>query len=306
MAVRNLTDEERAQLIPFAKQWMYKSIDPTPPDWAAWEAGVKRVYELCDTPWPGVVVKVPHPKRLAEVTAAITGAEARAIYYEQLGGQSWHNWLASLAFARDVMQLPDREKEWEILAAYEAACSAGWWYPHPDFVVVTERPTATHIERIGPDGPGSHQLHRADGPAIEWDGADPWGLYFWHGANVPQWVIMDPSVERIREEPNVEVRRAAIERVGWEEFATQANLSLVDECDDPGNPGQTVKLYDVPRDTWGMDVKILVVTNGSLERTGTRRRYGLAVPDNFVKALDAVAWTAGESPEEYSQTLRRT
>jgi hypothetical protein len=49
---------------------------------------------------------------------------------------------------------------------------------------------------------------------------DGWAVHSWHGTRVPSWVIDGPTVERIAAERNVEVRRCAIERIGWTAFAT--------------------------------------------------------------------------------------
>ncbi|GAA2858273.1 hypothetical protein GCM10020220_054280 [Nonomuraea rubra] len=51
---------------------------------------------------------------------------------------------------------------------------------------------------------------------------------------------------------------------------------------------------------------MLVAVNGSVERDGRRRRYGLTVPGHFTDPLAAAGWTYGLSAEQYSRLLRRT
>jgi len=63
---------------------------------------------------------------------------------------------------------------------------------------------------------------------------------------VPDWVITSPTIDRIKEENNVEVRRCAIERIGWDPYIDQAGLHLVAAVADPGNPGCDLCLYDMP------------------------------------------------------------
>jgi hypothetical protein len=192
-------------------------------------------------------------------------------------------------------------------AAYRDANGAGWWWPHTDFVVVSERQTELHREQVGPTGWGSHRLHREDGPAIRW--GDEWELHFWHGTQVPAWVCGadgGPTVEKIWAEQNAEVRRCAIEAFGWPDFIDAANLALVDECEDPGNPGQTLALYDVPEQLYEEPVRVLLCTNGTQERDGTRHRFGLTTPADQATALAAAAWTFGMTESEYAGCARRT
>ena len=118
---------------------------------------------------------------------------------------------------------------------------------------------------------------------------------------VPAWVITDPSVERIAREPNVEIRRCAIERIGWASYIERAGLRLVATAPDPGNPGSELRLYDMRAET-----KVLLAVNGSVERDGRRRQYGLTVPGFLRDPVDAAGWTYGLSAEQYSQLVRRT
>ncbi|WP_206060705.1 DUF6745 domain-containing protein [Nonomuraea basaltis] len=181
---------------------------------------------------------------------------------------------------------------WETVAR-----SCGWWWPRQDVCVVSERPTFVHTETAADDG--RVRLHHADGPAIGY--ADGWNLHSWHGTQVPAWVIEDPDVRRIANEGNVEVRRCAIERIGWASYIEQAELRLVSVAPDPGNPGFELQLYDMRRETG-----VLLAVNGSLERDGHRRRYGLTVPGYFDDPIAAAGWTYGLSGEQYSLLLRRT
>jgi hypothetical protein len=75
---------------------------------------------------------------------------------------------------------------------------------------------------------------------------------------------------------------------------------------DPGNPGQHLTLYDVPERLWGSRVRLLMCTNGSAERDGARRRYGLTVPAHIQDPLEAAAWTAGLTRDQYARMQRRT
>jgi hypothetical protein len=120
-------------------------------------------------------------------------------------------------------------------------------------------------------------------------------------------VLSGPTVDLIRAEPNIEVRRSAIERLGWEPYIRDAGMRLVASCPDPGNPGAELGLYDdIPGTGRGAPGRVLVVANGTPEPGGRRRRYGINVPGNLDNPVDAAAWTYGLSGELYATIARRT
>ena len=197
-----------------------------------------------------------------------------------------------------------RSEDRELLDVQTAlADSTGWWWAFDDVCIMAERPTALHAEPIPGSAQGARRLHHSDSPAIEFvDGTQAFVL---HGAIVPDWVVLDPTAERIAHERNVEIRRCAIERIGWDSYIELAGLTLVDQTDDPGNAGCLLQLYASP-EGWGRSGRILLAVNGSLERDGHRRRYGLHVPRWFTSALDAAGWTYGITGTDYSRLVRRT
>lgn len=171
--------------------------------------------------------------------------------------------------------------------------------------MVCESPTEIHREQVRPTGWGSHRLHREDGPAVRFN--DGWGVYAWHGVRVPADLIEQGwDTARILREPNAEIRRCAIERLGWDQFVIDAELALIDESDDPGNPGQRLGLYVVPEQIYDEPVHVLLCTNGTHERDGTRRRFGLTVPATVRTAIGAAAWTYALDEADYAQLARRT
>jgi hypothetical protein len=176
--------------------------------------------------------------------------------------------------------------------------SCGWWWPREGVCVVAERPAVLRTEPVPGSAYGEVRLHDAAGPAVVF--RDGWTVHSWHGTRVPSWVIDRPTVEQIAAERNVEVRRCAIERIGWAAFIAMAGLVLVGRAPDPGNPGCELRLYDMPPN------RLLLAVNGSVERDGTRRRYGLRVPSWFDDPIDAAGWTYGLTGAQYAQLQRRT
>ena len=229
--------------------------------------------------------------RTIEAITGLIRMELRATVADRLG----LHWLGQLDLA--VPALSERNP-WVTLAR-----SCGWWWPRDDVCVLSERMSSVRTEPI-PDGDGQLRLHSADGPAIEYP--DGWTVHAWHGIRVPSWVIDEPTVDHIAAESNVEVRRCAIERIGWGAFIDQAGLRYVSCAADPGNPGAELRLYDLPYTRWGSPSRLLLAVNGSVERDGTRRRYGLRVPPWFDDPVDAAGWTYGLTGGQYAQLQRRT
>ena len=174
------------------------------------------------------------------------------------------------------------------------------WWPMRGAVVLTDRPTV-----IARDGQG--RLHSQTGPALAY--SDGWTIHAVHGVRVPAEIIEHPeaiTVDRILTDPNTEVRRVMIDLRGWDWFTAAAGLRLVDTADDPGNPGETITLWDLPEQVYDEPVRVVLVTNASPERDGTRRRYGLTVPADCDSAEGAVAWTFGIDADDYRSLARAT
>jgi hypothetical protein len=224
------------------------------------------------------------------------------------GGQFWAGgWTAGVAvpsYFRDVCGLTLGGDLWARARATEATVeSACWWWPTTDFVMISERPTIIELEQVGARGSRSHQLHSANGPAIAWNG---WSLYYYHGVRVPEKLIEAPEALTPREvlaQPNVEVRRAMVERLGtdW----------LLSACEAAG-AGMSV-LEDEDRDAHGRRRRLLrlslageeplmlvEVANATAEPGVSFKNYLLRVPPTMRTCHEAVAWTFSMSEDEYA------
>ncbi len=224
------------------------------------------------------------------------GDQLRGQLGDQLGETSFeawwlywaHHWKTVNQFVPNKMT----DEQSALLQAWIDAHSASVWVPYANIAIVADRHT-----RLTRDPEG--RLHSEDGlPAWEW--ADGTAVYAHHGRRVEPWVVSgETGPERITlidSEENIEVRRCAIERYGWGEYVTDAGWSpvAVDGCGE---------LFDVPGET---GQRVCVVENGTVERDGTRRKYGLLCRAHHRSPLEAVAASYGVSAEQYGSLERRT
>jgi hypothetical protein len=203
-----------------------------------------------------------------------------------LGGQFWVSWQGFCAFLREVCDLEidvwDREK-----AYADAQTSAGWWWPHKDFVMVCNRPEFIRRDEQG-------RLHSDRSMSIRF--RDGWGLWHWHGVEVTEQIILKPyelKAKQALEERNAEIRRVMVERIGMERFLSEAGASQIHRhdmgdlfsIDLPGDPERVLRAVRV-------------------KDPSTGRFYFLRVPPTVNRADDAVAWTFGfETAKNYRPLL---
>jgi uncharacterized protein DUF6745 len=102
-----------------------------------------------------------------------------------------------------------------------ARAGAGWWWSFGSVAIVTSAPCVLQCDP-------EHRLHCEDGPALAYP--DSWAIWAIHGVSIPQRVVTNPqslTVEEIRHEPNLVIRRAMLERFGYERFVRKAGLKAV-------------------------------------------------------------------------------
>ena len=206
-------------------------------------------------------------------------------------------WATLYTRALDVAAI---EPSPRLEAITAAIWQTGWWWPTRGAAILTDRPTVIERDQQA-------RLHCETGPALAY--ADGYAGHWWHGVRVPADLVTGDgwAPDRILKEPNAEIRRCAIEKRGWDRFVVDAGLAQVeDNVPDPGNPGRELALYDVPAAIYDEPVRVLLCTNGSADRDGTIRRFGLTVPADIPDPVAAAAWTYDVSPAEYAGLARRT
>jgi hypothetical protein len=238
----------------------------------------QRIYDELVTPLRQQVW-VPITERLRRMMTVDNAPLAVRQTWELCYGQHDCAWLAYYEFLR---KLGVKGTE-DLGGMQEVARSSGWWWPLENLCIMTERPTEMHRDNRG-------RLDNAHGMAIRYP--DGWGFYCARGTLIPAEVITEPiTMESIDKEPNVEVRRVMIERLGlanYLKFGKAVRLHQ-DKCG-------TLYRLDMRNDE---PIVVVQVINSTPEPDGTYNEYFLRVPPTMTRARQAVAWTFAISEEQY-------
>ena len=196
--------------------------------------------------------------------------------WDLVGGQHEAYWLAFYAYFREVCGIEEETKQLDGLLALSK--SAGWALPYRDSCFVSERHTTLLRDERG-------RLHAEDGPAVRYP--DGWAVWAWHGVRVPQEVIEQPetlSVTAALGEPNTEVRRVMLTRIGADRLSAELPAGVIDsDVDGRGMPRRLFTLGDIT------DRRFIAYSCPS-----TGREYpAQPVPPQVDTCAEAVAWRFG-------------
>ncbi len=160
----------------------------------------------------------------------------------------------------------------------------------------SERPSRIDLTRDAAGRP-----HSEAGPTIAYPSG--WGMWHWHGVEVPQAVIEQPetiTVAAIEEEKNVEIRRAMIERYrhgaalhGAAAYLRDAGAERLDHDEAHGTLWRRAVPYDQP-------IVMVEVVNSTADSDGSFKHHFLRVPPDTKTAREAVAWSFGLGGKDYA------
>ena len=324
--VTELTEEQKAMMPVWAEKWTKIGLSCEPADRETWVEGARGCYKAIGLDLPKVIW-FANPRTLVKTCPTLAtaydligdkvvnseeefdvyvkqamGMESKYSWSDYIGGQFWAAWVAFETFFREVVELEYEGDLAEKAEAYaKTVKSAGWWWPHAKFVGVSERPKEIHLEDAG----NQKRLHCGNGPAISWratEDEEEFGIYFWHGVNVPKDWIMNPktcSVQEILKEENVEKRRAGCEIISWDRILAETPHRVIDEDADPEIG--TLVAMDLPDSPNEYFLRV---------RCGTGRSFALCVPNQAAPgvpmktAKQANAWTYGLDQDELHPEVR--
>jgi hypothetical protein len=141
----------------------------------------------------------------------------------------------------------------------------GSWWCFEHYLLLADRPLEFHVRKSARDD--EFVAHRESGPAVRYsDGVELWYL---NGVPIPREVAeqsaeqLDP--ELILKEPNAEVRREILRKVGPERFFHKIGGTLLDAARRACDPeGQTWTQYELYAPTVQFPARILKMLNPSV------------------------------------------
>jgi Domain of unknown function (DUF6745) len=211
-------------------------------------------------------------------------------FSESVAGPAELSWLGPFEFVRSVLGL--KAETAPLLGLMQVAANVGWLQPHERTCFLSERACLLRGDAEG-------RLHEARGPALRF--GDGWSAFAWKGVEIPAWLIRHKeaiTLATIDAESNVQVRRCMIEIMTPQRYIALGGARKVAE-DETGVLWRKIWLnYDI----W----TAVEVINATPEPDGTHRHYFLQVPANINSAREAVAWTYGMQPDQYSKLVVRT
>ncbi len=182
-------------------------------------------------------------------------------------GNMWSSYDCYLSAMRDVIGLTGLDC-WDKFSAWEECTkSAGFRFMQADYCIVTDRPNILKKD-------SEHRPHCDDGPSHQW--RDGFSLWHIHGVRVTEQIVMKPdtlTMDQISSESNAEVRRIMVERYGYERYAKDAGVVVVDTCPDD-HPIKGLRTAKLGYTQVGEDrVYALDMLNSTPEPDGTTKRY---------------------------------
>jgi hypothetical protein len=172
-----------------------------------------------------------------------------------------------------------------------ATRSCGFWTPYPRLCVATDRPVRFEVDWPRPHAP---RPHSATGPALVW--RDGWSIYAWRGVGVSKALIDgELTITDWLREPNVEVRRAILERMGYGWLLDNGTARKL-AADEYGTLWWILDPYS------SIGIVVVDVVNSTPEPDGSFKRYVLRVPPDHTVPRDAIGWTFGLRPGAYGPT----
>lgn len=120
----------------------------------------------------------------------------------------------------------------------------------------------------------------------------------WRGTPVDERIAFHPesiAAQEVLDEPNVEMRRVKLARMGYERFLNETKAQPIDTDTDRGGARQLFRI-DMQSDEALVCLSVLCPS--------TQRRYVLRVPPTTARCHDAAAWIAGfDDPSLYRPEL---
>jgi hypothetical protein len=301
-----LTPEETKKLAEYREKYIAIGTSTHPMDREKAAEAVKELYRLSGLKEPRIEYADDPVK--AQIRANILiGNKPKNFEFLRcyLDGQIDASMIGYYKFFIDELGLVVSDQHaLDMFHAMEKLVSSCMWVIElNDTAIICDRPRVFMVDE-------NMRLHCDYDSAIEW--STGLRFYFIHGIEVPEKVVMAPetlTIDEIRHENNVEIRRIMMQRYGWEKYLRVANAKIIDCQPDPGVPDHDLMLYEFfdenPERHANEPIHILRVWNGTPEEDGSHKEYALRVSHEIFDAFEAVLSTyPGITREDYINMVR--
>ena len=151
-------------------------------------------------------------------------SQVRSFVYPYLDGHFWSYYFSFYDFCNKVLGIKlSVQKQWDCLLK---TSDVEYVYPFEEFVVVSEKPTQIKM-REG-------LLHNEHGASIRY--ADGFEVYSLNGVRVNKDLVMTPAQDLdpqlLLKEPNAEIRREIVRKIGIERVCQKLNTKTLDKQGD--------------------------------------------------------------------------
>jgi hypothetical protein len=269
--ITELTKEQIAKFPEYVKKWTDIGLQTKPLDVEAIKKCFKKVYGAAN-------LKVP--KEFVFVASPLEGYQLTGTQNYVLYGAHDASWLSFYDFFKRECGLVEETKQLEGL--FELATLAGWCWVSEDLVIVSDNPLHIHMK--------DKILHCENGPAILY--GDGFAIYSLNGIRMKKEYVMTPaaelSVTTVMSEPNVDIRRELLRKIGLERFLKETEAKLVDTYTVKYNGKQLI--YNLLDIQLGNDItaRVLKMDNPSINAIHVE-----GVEESCKTVKEALAWRMG-------------
>lgn len=202
---------------------------------AAMEKGTKPLLKILGVKTEDLADDIPMPDLLACLQEKKDGLKklAHKPEREYLGKEWWGQheayWIATYLFCREVLSVAYGEEKNKYIDLWAEVCqSCCWWWPFEETCVISERPTACHLNADG-------RLHCENGPALAFNDENC-QLYSLNGVIVSKWLVETPAEQidptEVAKEKNAEVRREIVRKIGVERVCHKLGAKVIHKIDE--------------------------------------------------------------------------
>jgi hypothetical protein len=230
-------------------------------DRPAVEAALKKVYAAAELPQFDRVVWVDSIEAGIDAVIGLANVTRKTAIDSVIYGSHEVGWLAFYDYMRHELGCVSETDD--LAGFFEVAEHIGCFWCLENVVVVAERPTALRLDDAG-------NLHCEDASAVQFADDRNANLYWWHGHEVPEQVILRPetiTVSQIKQEQNAETRRIMVERYGLTKYLNETGAEVLDVDHQPVDSmvpsGASIRRMLVQDDAGD---RYMICTDGSSDR----------------------------------------